>query len=67
MGLYTNLEQFVQTHRPHGELTWWAGQPTPDGYRVRLLCPCEAVFRKWVTPEMAEHDLLRSGLPAFEN
>jgi len=45
----------------------WAGSSSSDGYRVRLLCPCGAVFSRWVTPEIAEHDLLRSGLPAFEN
>lgn len=69
MSVYADLEQFVQTHRSHGDLTWWgwAGQPTPDGYQVRLACPCGAGFSRWVTSEMAEYDLLKSGLPAFEN
>ncbi len=67
MTLFTDLEHFVHVHRPHGDTTWWAGSPSLDGYRVRLLCPCGAVFSRWVTPEMAEYDLLKSGLPAFEN
>ena len=66
MTLYADLEQFILTHRSHGDPTWWARSPSPAGYRVRLLCPCGIVFSRWVTPEIAEHDLLRSGLPAFE-
>lgn len=31
MSLYADLEEFVQAHRPHGELTWWTTPPTPQG------------------------------------
>ena len=67
MTLYTELEQFVQAHRPHGELTWWTTPPTPEGYRVRIACPCGEVIDRWVTLDEAQRDLLRSGLPAFPN
>ena len=67
MTLYTDLEAFVQAHRPHGELTWWTTPPTPTSYQVRVACPCGAVCARWVTPEEAQRDLLRSGLPAFPN
>ena len=67
MSLYTELEQFVQVHRACGELTWWAEELTPNGYRVRIACPCGKAIDRWVTPEDAQHDLLRSGLPAFPN
>ena len=67
MTIYTDLEQFVHAHRPCGTLTWWANQPMPQGYRVRIVCPCGAECDRWVTAEEAEADLLRSGLLAFPN
>ncbi len=67
MSIYTEVEQFVQAHRPCGELTWWTTPPTPRGYQVRVACPCGVVFERWVLPQDAEEDLLRSGLPAFPN
>jgi len=67
MTLYTDLEEFVHTHRPHGELTWWTTQPTAKGYSVRVACPCGVTFERWVLPQNAEEDLLRSGLSAFES
>ena len=67
MSLYTELEQFVHAHRECGELTWWAGDLIPAGYRVRIACPCGEWVDRWVTPEDAQDDLLRSGLLAFPN
>lgn len=29
MSIYTEVEEFVQTHRPCGNLTWWTTPPTP--------------------------------------
>ncbi len=65
MTLYADLEQFIRAHRPHGDLTWWAGQPTPKGYSVSITCPCGVVLERWVLPQDAEEDLLGSRLPAF--
>jgi len=67
VSLYADLEHFVQSHRHHGDLTWWTTQPTPKGYQVEVACPCGVTFERWVLPQDAEEDLLRSGLSAFEN
>lgn len=65
MSVYTDLEEFVQAHDRHGELTWWTTPPTPEGYQVRVACPCGVVLERWVLPQDAEDDLLGSQLPAF--
>ncbi len=62
MSLYADLEEFVQTHRPHGELTWWTTAPTLKGYEVRVACPCGVTFERWVLPQDAEEDLLAETL-----
>ena len=67
MGIFPEVEAFVQTHLACGELAWVADQPTPHGYRLRIACPCGAVFDQWVTPEAAEDDLLKTRLTAFSN
>lgn len=67
MSLYTELEAFVHAHRPQGELTRWTSPPTPKGYQVQVTCPCGMTFLRWVLPQDAEEDLLRSGLPTFPN
>lgn len=67
MGCFSELEEFVHAHRPCGELVFWASPPTRQGYQVRIACPCGRVIDRWVTPEAAEHDLLRSGLLVFPN
>ena len=67
MDVYPELEQFVQAHRPWGELTFQASPLTPQGYMVRIACPCGVIFERWVLPQDAEGDLLRSGLLAFPN
>ena len=67
MGIFPVVEEFVHVHRSCGELTWVATQPTPQGYRLRMACPCGTVFDQWVTPEAAEDDLLKTRLTAFPN
>jgi len=44
-----------------------AGPPTVDGYRVSAVCGCGAEFKRWVTLDDADEDLLKSALLAFEN
>lgn len=58
MGIFPEVEEFVQAHRLCGQLSWIAPPPTPRGYRVRMTCPCGAILDRWVTPELAERDLL---------
>ncbi len=67
MGIFPEVEAFVHVHRSCGELTWIANQPTPRRYRLRIVCPCGAVFNCWITPEAAEEDLLHTSLSAFLN
>jgi hypothetical protein len=63
--MFEDLEQFVAVHRPCGHLTSDVGELTDTGYHVRVRCPCGAVFARWVTPDTADLDLLRSRLVAF--
>ncbi len=67
MSCFSEIEEFVQVHRPCGELFWWTSPPTPKGYQVRVACPCGVVFERWVLPQDAGEDLLGSGLVAFLN
>lgn len=66
-GVFGDLEQFVSAHRACGTLTGGADAPTPEGYRLLVCCSCGELFARWVTPEAAEYDLLRSRLPVFPN
>lgn len=65
--MFDELERFVTAHRPWGELTAAVDEVTESGYSVRLTCSCGVSFERWVTPEMADDDLLRSRLQAFPN
>ncbi len=67
MGFFPTVEVFVLAHRLCGQGTWTAPPPTPKGYRLRIVCPCGAVFDCWITPEAAEGDLLHTSLCAFLN
>ena len=67
MTFHAGLEVFLQTHRPHGQLTWWTTSPTPKGYSLRVTCPCGVVFERWVLPQDAEKDLLWSIRWSFSN
>jgi hypothetical protein len=52
-----DLEEFVTLHRPHGQLRVIAGEPTPNGYRLEVACPCGVVFERWVFPDDAALDM----------
>ncbi len=66
-GVYAELRGFVMAHRSCGVLRGNAEPAIEAGYRLWVACPCGARFERWVTPEDAEADLLRSALLAFEN
>jgi hypothetical protein len=65
--MFRDLGQFVTAHRPCGGLTSDVGALTGAGYRIQLACSCGAEFGRWVTPDVADRDLLRSRLLAFPN
>jgi len=51
----------------HGPRHVNAGPPTVNGYRLLVVCGCGAEFKRWVTLNDADEDLLKSALLAFEN
>jgi hypothetical protein len=67
VGVFAEVEAFAAKHNACGELTGNAEPPTSGGYSLRLACRCGAMMEHWITPEMAEDDLLRSTLLAFPN
>ena len=65
--MFCELERFVTAHRACGELTADVGELADASYNVRIACSCGAAFERWVTPAVADDDLLRSRLLAFPN
>ena len=65
--MFADLEEFVATHHPCGELTGEVGEPEAEGYTLRIACVCGAALERWITPETADADLLRSRLLAHPN
>ena len=66
--VYSELRGFVLAHRAcAGPRRADASLPTSSGYSVRARCGCGVVFTRWVTPEAADENLLRSALLAFED
>ena len=68
MGVYSELRGFILAHRGcagkrHADLDPF----TPDGYLLSVTCGCGVEFKRWVTAEDADEDLLPSALLAFEN
>ncbi len=57
VGVFADIEAFVQEHRGCGQLEGGAGEPGPYGYGVRLSCLCGASLTRWVTPAAAERAL----------
>jgi hypothetical protein len=53
IGLLAELADFVTRHRPFGQLTGDATEPTPEGYMLSVGCCRGVVFLQWVTPEAA--------------
>ena len=60
MSLLADLEKFVSDHRPHGGMTGDATTPARNRYLLTVTCRCGVVFERWVTPEDADVDLIRS-------
>jgi hypothetical protein len=60
--LLTDLREFVARHRPHGQLTADATEPTAEGYMLRVSCPCGITLMRWMTPGEATRELVLSKL-----
>jgi hypothetical protein len=67
MGVFDDIQKFIEAHRPCGEVTGRAQPPTSDGYRVWVVCICGDILDRWVTPEAARYDLIHSNLLALPN
>ena len=67
MAVYRELRGFVLHHRQCGVLRGDAEAPAATGFRLWIVCPCGARFERWIAPEDAEANLLRSELRAFES
>ena len=67
MGIFPEVQRFLEEHRDCGEATKEAGRPSVDGYRIHVACPCGAVLDRWVTPADARHDLVHTNLLAGRN
>jgi hypothetical protein len=55
--LLADVKEFVDLHRPHGELHAKASEPTRNGYRLEVACSCRVVFERWVFPDDAAIDM----------
>ena len=67
MNLADDMEEFVTLHCGHGRLTADAGEPTLNGYRLEITCPCGVTFERWVTELDAIEDLVRDHLRGERN
>jgi hypothetical protein len=54
-------------HQKCGDMQGRVGPETVSDYRLLATCGCGVKFKRWMTPEEADEDLLRSALLAFEN
>ena len=67
-GVYAELRGFVLAHRTcAGPRRAFPSLPDSSGYSVHVRGGCGQEFTRWVTPDDAKEDLLRSALLAFEN
>lgn len=62
--MFADLEGFVETQQSCRDLSADVGEQTGTDYRVQLASTCDAVVSRWVTPEIASENLLRSRLLA---
>jgi hypothetical protein len=58
---------YVLPHQKCGDMQGGVGPETESDYRLFVTCGCGVEFKRWMTPEEADEDLLRSALLAFEN
>jgi len=67
MSVYAELRGFVLAHRTcAGARRANAGPPTADGYRLSIACGCGAEFKRWVTLDDPDEELLKAAVLAFE-
>jgi hypothetical protein len=67
MGVYREIQDFVEAHKTCGKVTGSVARPTAEGYGVSVSCACGEELKRWVTPESARHDLIYSTLLCSPN
>lgn len=67
MGVYSDIQQFIETHKACGKVTGQVQTPTAEGYCVSVTCACGEQMSRWVTPEAARQDLIFSSLLCSPN
>ena len=61
-GVYTEIQQFIESHKGCGAVKGQVQPPSDDGYAVFVSCECGEELSRWVTPEAARYDLIFSTL-----
>ncbi len=67
MGVYSEIQQFIESHKSCGQVTGHVQTPTPEGYSVSVTCACGKEMSRWVTPAAARYDLIFSTLLCSPN
>lgn len=67
MGVYSDIQQFIESHKRCGQVTGHVQTPTPEGYSVSVACACGEELSRWVTPAAARYDLIFSTLLCSPN
>lgn len=62
MGVFDEIQEFIESHKPCGRVTGTVDMPTAEGYSVYVDCACGQKFTRWVSAEAARHDLIYSTL-----
>jgi hypothetical protein len=66
VGVYAQLRSFILAHRAcPGSRHTGAQPPTAAGYRLVVICGCGKEFKRWVTLDDVDENLLRTALLAF--
>ncbi len=67
MGIYREIQKFVEAHQSCGKVSGTVATPTAEGYSVSVSCTCGEEMSRWVTPESARYDLIYSTLLCSPN
>jgi hypothetical protein len=65
--LLDDLDEFRQTHQPHGDLAATVGGITPNGYGLTVACRCGIVFERWITDVQAHRENILMAWRVREN
>jgi hypothetical protein len=67
MGVFEEIQTFIESHKPCGRVTGTVDTPTAEGYSVSVRCVCGETLCRWVSAQAARHDLIYSTLLCHPN